>query len=207
MKTILFQGDSITDAGRSRDFDKYMGFGYATMTAGKIGADYPGKYLCLNRGISGNRSTDLYARIKSDTINLKPDILTILIGVNDVLHEFYHQNGVCAEKYGRILEMYIAEVKEALPDIKIFILEPFILCESMTKDMYPSAEGEMAERAQICKQVADKFDIPFIPLQRIISAFAAQTTNATVLHDGVHPTAVGHELISRELYNALKSVL
>ena len=94
MQTILFQGDSITDAGRSRENDYSRGFGYSTIVAGKIGRKYAGKYELKNKGISGNRVVDVYARIKSDIINLKPDYMSILIGVNDVWHEVRHQNGV-----------------------------------------------------------------------------------------------------------------
>lgn len=207
MKTILFQGDSITDAGRSREANHLMGYGYATMTAGKIGLDYPGQYQFLNRGISGNRSTDLYARIKNDTINLKPDILTVLIGVNDVWHEYAHQNGVSAAKYEKILEMYIEEVKEALPDIKIFLLEPFILSGSETEEGYPVMAPEVALRAEACKRVAQRQGLTYILLQDKLTELAEMTSVGYVLKDGVHPTCVGHELISRELYNALKAVL
>ena len=207
MKTILFQGDSITDAGRSRDFDPHMGFGYATMTAGKIGLDDPGKYRFLNRGVSGNRSTDLYARIKNDTINLKPDILTVLIGVNDVWHEVAHQNGVSAQKFEKILEMYLYEVKEALPDIQIFLLEPFVLRGPETEKDFDDFAPEVALRADACKRIAAQIGLTFVPLQGKLSALAEKTCVEYVLRDGVHPSYVGHEVISRELYNALKSVL
>lgn len=207
MKTIVFQGDSITDANRIRENGWHMGCGYAAMTAGKIGMDYPGQYQFYNRGISGNRSTDMYARIKSDAINLKPDILTILIGVNDVWHEYGHHNGVSAPKYERILEMFICEVKEVLPDVKIFLLEPFVLSGFETEQIIDTMAPEVALRAEASKRVAEKLSLPFIPLQEKISALADQTSSDTVLRDGVHPTCVGHELISRELYSALKAVL
>ena len=95
MKRILFQGDSITDACRSRESDDWKGMGYPTFVSGKLGYEFPNEYEFLNRGVSGNRSIDLIARIKEDMINLKPDIMSILIGVNDVWHEFGSQNGVC----------------------------------------------------------------------------------------------------------------
>lgn len=207
MKTILFQGDSITDAGRSREVDYNLGFGYATMTAGKIGLDYPGKYQFLNNGVSGSRCTDVYARIKSGTINLKPDILTVLIGVNDVLHEYAHQNGVSAPKFERILEMYISEIKEALPDIQIFLLEPFLLCAKEDETDYLAMAPEVKLRGEACRRVAQRQGLTFVPLQDKLSVLAEKTGAAYVLFDGVHPTCVGHELISRELYNALKAVL
>lgn len=76
---ILFQGDSITDAGRGRDNDANVGTGYALLVKASLGFESYGKYEFYNRGISGNRIVDVYARIKSDIINLKPDVMSILI--------------------------------------------------------------------------------------------------------------------------------
>lgn len=207
MKTIVFQGDSITDGERNRANDSYMGSGYATMTAGKIAVDYPGEYRFYNRGISGNRSVDMYARIKKDVLNLKPDILTVLIGVNDVWHEFGSQNGVGDAKYEMLLELFIQEVLNELPDVKIFLLEPFMLPGTATEAHLEAFRREVLLRAAACKRVAAKFGIPFIPLQEKLEQLAQKSTNPYVLHDGVHPTCAGHELISRELYDALKRVL
>lgn len=81
---ILFHGDSKTDCGRNREWEFDLGNGYALLTAAALGLVAPGKYEVINRGISGNRIVDLYARIKRDIINLKPDVMSILIGVNDV---------------------------------------------------------------------------------------------------------------------------
>ena len=88
MKKVLFMGDSITDAMRDKDSDAYMGAGYATMAAGVLGRKEPYAYEFMNRGISGNRIVDLHARIRKDMINLQPDYISILIGVNDVWHEY-----------------------------------------------------------------------------------------------------------------------
>ena len=125
---ILFQGDSITDTGRNREKDISLGSGYALFVSGSLGLTFPGEHEFLNRGISGNRVVDVYARIKSDIINLAPDFMSILIGVNDVWHEFEESpNGVDAEKYYRVYDMLLEEVTTALPKIKIMILEPFCL--------------------------------------------------------------------------------
>ena len=96
------------------------------MVAGELGYENPGEYRFLNRGISGNRSVDLYARIKSDIICLKPDVMSILIGVNDVWHELDSGNGVDGDKYFMIYSLLLKEIKEALPLTKIMILEPFV---------------------------------------------------------------------------------
>ena len=206
MKTILFQGDSITDCTYPRQYPTELGNGYVTMTAGRITLDYPGKYRCYNRGVSGNRSVDMYARIKKDVLNLKPDILTVLIGVNDVWHDL-SQNGVSASKYEMILKLFLQEVQEELPECKIFLLEPFVLAGHATQENLDYFITEVKLRAESCKRVAEAFGLPFIPLQEKISALAAATENSYVLHDGVHPTAAGHCLIADTLYEALKTIL
>ena len=98
MKTFLFQGDSITDAERKREDVNNFGFGYPNIVASKYLSENIGEYQFINKGISGNRVVDLYARIKCDIINLKPDYMSILIGINDVWHELSSQNGVDNEK-------------------------------------------------------------------------------------------------------------
>lgn len=123
---ILFQGDSITDACRDRENDDIIGVGYPLLVKAKFGFEFPGKYEFVNKGISGNRIVDVYARIKRDIINLKPDIMSVLVGVNDVWHEVAVQNGVDADKYFKIYDMLISEIKDALPNIKIMIMEPFV---------------------------------------------------------------------------------
>lgn len=207
MKTILFIGDSITDSWRNREDDRYRGSGWATMTAGKIALDYPGEYDIINRGIGGNRTVDLLARIKSDCINLKPDILTVMIGVNDVWHEVSEHNGISAEKSETLLDLFISQVKEALPDIKIFILEPFVFCGSATKENWETFRREVPLRAAGSKRIAQKYSLPFLSFRDKLQDLVDRTSVEYVCYDGVHPTCAGHELISREVYNALKDVL
>lgn len=207
MKLILFQGDSITDTGRDFNYDPNTGYGYVTMTAGKIAVDYPGQFRFLNRGISGNRIVDVYARIKKDIINLKPDYVSILIGVNDVWHEIGEQNGVSAEKFEMVYDLLIREIKETLPETKIIILEPFVLNGPATEHAIETFETEVAKRAAVCKSLAEKYDLIFVPLQKKLAALAAATSNTYVLIDGVHPNMAGYELISRELYAAYRNIL
>ena len=213
-KLILFQGDSITDSSRHREFDDGRGQGYATMVSGELGANYPYQYQFLNRGISGNRSVDLLARIKEDIINLKPDYLSILIGVNDVWHELDRQNGVSAEKYEVILDMIIDEVKTALPNIKIMLLEPFVLPGSGTREN-PAIPGrnfelfdkEVRLRAAAAKRIADKYSLTFVPLQDVFTKAQADAPCEDYwLKDGVHPTAFGHTLIKREWIKAFETI-
>lgn len=209
-KVILFQGDSITDGLRSRDNDQFAGNGYPTLVKAKLGYDEPGKYTFLNRGISGNRVVDLYARIKIDLINLKPDVLSILIGVNDVWHEEEIKNGVDAAKFERIYDMLLDEVQEALPGIRLIILEPFVLHGKATENTpeHPTRweyfRDETPLRAAAAKRVAERHGATFVPLQHLFDEACQLAEPAYWLHDGVHPTAMGHELIAREWLKAFR---
>lgn len=208
MKTILFQGDSITDARRIREEFEEMGRGYPLLVQSALGFEHPGEYTFINRGIGGSRIVDLYARIKSDIINLKPDILSLLIGVNDVWHEFGHRCGVDADKYFKIYSMLIEEIKEALPETKIMILEPFVLkgvnTENTTEcpDKWNLFNAEVKKRAEKAKEIAEKYDLLFVPLQDKFDEVSKYTPDNYWLRDGVHPTAAGHELIKREWLKA-----
>ncbi len=207
MKTIVFQGDSITNAARLADNDQYMGSGYVTMTAGRIAVDYPGQYRFYNRGLSGIRVVDMYARIKCGALNLNPDILTILIGVNGVNSEFTNRDGIDSEKYAMLLEMYCKEVLQKSPATKIVLMEPFVLSGSATDCRIEDFRRELALRSASCKAIAEKYGLIFIPLQKDMDEMAERTSPENVLYDGIHPTCCGHELISRKLYEAMKTIL
>lgn len=216
MKKILFQGDSITDAGRDRDKVYSWGRSYPFLIEAELGYDRPAEYEFINRGISGNRIVDLYARMKEDILNLKPDYISFLIGVNDVWHEIGRGCGVDADKYEKIYSMLIEEIKEALPDAKIMILEPFCLRASATDstaeepDKWNVFRTEVCKRAEKAKNVAQRFGVTFVALQEMFDK-ASETTADTVgnsywLWDGVHPTPKGHELIRREWMKAFKKI-
>lgn len=203
-KIILFQGDSITDAGRNRETENNKGYGYANMVSGEIGADEPYKYTFYNRGISGNRVVDLFARMKVDMINLKPDYMSILIGVNDVWHEYTKKNGVSAKKFEMVYDLMIQELKETLPELKIMILEPFVLPGTATQndeehpDRWEFFSKEVPLRAAAAKRIAEKHGLPFVPLQEMFNKVNADTPDPGYwLRDGVHPTQAGHTLIKR----------
>lgn len=209
MIKYLFQGDSITDAGRNRDRDDNFGLGYGYPLL--VAADYmkkrKGEFEFINMGISGDKIVDIYARIKEDIINLKPDMMSILVGVNDIWHELNEQNGVDAEKYEKIYGMLIEEILAALPEIKIIILEPFVLKGIGTERYYDDFRPELLKRAAAAKCIADKFNLAFVPLQNIFDEASADGNTAYWLADGVHPTAAGHQIIKEELSKAIDSLI
>ncbi len=203
---ILFQGDSITDAGRIRERDDLLGLGYPLLVSANLGHVSPGKYEFFNRGISGNRIVDLYARIKIDIINIKPDVISILIGVNDVWHELDHGNGVDAKKFYKIYSMLIEEIKQEIPNIKIMILEPFVLKTGATEENWEIFSSEVKERARMAKKVAEDFNLTFVPLQEGFNALEEKASASYWLRDGVHPTAMGHEYIKTQWINAFETL-
>lgn len=206
MKKILFMGDSITDAGRNYEYDNFRGYGYATLVSASLGMDRANEFEFVNKGISGNRITDLLARVKRDMINLKPDYMSILIGINDVWHEIGANNGVDTDKYEMYYNMLIEEITEALPDIKIMILEPFVLKASATEENWDRFRQGAEEKAAAAKRVAEKQGLIFVPLMKLFDDATNIAPNDYWLLDGVHPTAMGHELIKREWLKAFEKL-
>ena len=201
MKRILFQGDSITDAGRNRDNLFSLGEGYPQLVAAKLSFKCPGEFEFINKGVSGDKSTQLYARCKEEIINLAPDYLSILIGVNDIWHELAVGGGVSVKRYVQLLSMLIEDVKEALPETKIALLEPFVLKGPATEDQWNEFRSGVEARAAAAREIADKYGLIFIELQQKLDE-ADKKAPSCWLADGVHPAPAGHELIAQEWLKA-----
>ena len=199
---ILFLGDSITDTSRIYDTPTDMGRGYPLLVKASLGLDNP-DYDFVNRGINGNRIVDLYARIKKDIINIAPDVASIYIGINDVWHDIDWQNGVETEKFVKIYEMLLDEIKEALPDIKLILIAPFVLEGKSTQNRETDLERftkfkvGTEEKIAAVKKIAAKYNMPLIDLQAAFDKECATLSPLRFSLDGVHPTPEGHELIKR----------
>lgn len=219
-KRIVFWGDSITDSMREQKHEADMsgyhraqGCGYVRMIDGALGYEHPKEYEVINRGISGNRIVDLYARIKSDLINLKPDVVSILVGINGIWHERWFGNGVNAAKYEMLYDLIIQEIRQALPNVKIMILEPFVLPGSATMsteeqpDRWEYFSSETKLRQEAAKRIAQKHGLLFVPLQDAFTKADEKTAQMGYwLADGVHPNGCGHELIKRCWLEAFKNL-
>ena len=208
-KIIVFQGDSITDAGCSKDYlnlqpNDGMGIGYPFLTMAALRLAEPEKnWQVYNRGVSGNRVVDLYARWKRDALNLKPDILSILIGVNDTWHEYPGQNGVEVPRYAQFYRMLLEWTKQVLPETKLVLLEPFVLPFGAVQ---PNWIPEMDARRAVVKELAGEFKAVFIPVQSILNDALKRAPQEYWLKDGVHPTTAGHALISQAWIEATKAI-
>lgn len=198
---ILFFGDSITDMGRNRECEIgncwSYGIGYPSVVASKLSEKDPLFYQVINRGISGNRIVDLYARIKCDVWNLQPDVLSILIGINDIWHELSNKNGVDIVRFEKFYRMIIEETKQVLPNTKIMILEPFVLKGIATEAKFEQF-SEIRTYAKVIKKIAEDYNLPFVPLQDKFDEMSNKFNEAIYLHDGVHPNVAGATLIANE---------
>ena len=209
---ILFYGDSITDMGRDRESEHpafKMGVGYPNFIAGELHFNEPNRYEIVNRGISGNRIVDLYARIKVDVWNHNPDVLSILIGVNDVWHEWSVQNGVEIERWEKVYRMLIEDTKKQLPDLKIIICEPFILEGSATNNTAEIPNkfeifSQIYDYAKVVKKLAEEYNLYFLPLQEVFTKKAKEVGAEALLDDGVHPTVAGANVIANEWLKLFK---
>ncbi|MEW6359609.1 MAG: SGNH/GDSL hydrolase family protein [Planctomycetota bacterium] len=197
---ILFQGDSITDCGRARENAApndaaALGGGYVRHIANRLLQERGGDGLTIyNRGIGGNRVVDLYARWKIDAINLDPDLISILIGVNDTWHEFSSRNGVEVDRYETVYRMLLDYTRKRLPDVKLVLCEPFVLrCGAVTDAWFP----EMPQRQEIVRRLAEEFEARFVPFQDALNKALAEAGPEHWTRDGVHPTPAGHELLAR----------
>lgn len=200
---ILFQGDSITDCGRKRDDFYDLGNGYANLVKASLGLEFPKEYEFINRGIGGDRIVDLYARIKIDITNLKPDYLSIYIGVNDAWSEVQRANGVSTDKFEIIYRMLIEEITELCPKTKIIIISPFVIegsgtCnnEEMT-DRFDRMKTDVAEKSEVARKIADRYGCHLIELQSVFDEACTKAPPDYWTRDGVHPTICGHEIIKR----------
>ena len=201
---IVFFGDSITDAGKNESYVAYSyGQGYLGFIAGELLSQNPQKYQIFNRGCSGHRIVDLYARIQPHVWNEWPDVLSILIGVNDVWHEIMNHNGVDIKRFEKVYRAIIEETLERLPDIKIILCEPFVLEGTATREHYEEFCAVKAY-AKVVKRLAEEYGLYFLPLQKVLDDKAKLYASEYWLWDGVHPTRGGAKVIADEWLRVFK---
>ena len=198
MKKIVFLGDSITDMKRAREetnTPSSYGFSFVFFSEGYLSTNYPRKYQLINKAISGSRIVDVYSRIKIDLWNEKPDYVTLLIGINDIWHELFNNNGVDLERFYNILNMIIDETKQRLPETKFIIIEPFFLPGFETNENINFFK-QIYSYSQKIKEICQAKNIPFIPIQAKFNELALANGPEYYLYDGVHPSVCGSKVIS-----------
>jgi lysophospholipase L1-like esterase len=197
---ILFQGDSITDAGRNREQTganntRGLGTGYALLATSDLLYEHAGKNLQIyNRGISGNKVYQLAERWDADCLELKPTILSILIGVNDFWHTVDGKYDGTIEKYRNDFKALLQRTKEKLPDVKLIIGEPFGVkgVKAVDDKWYP----KFPEYQNVAKELAAEFNAAFIPYQSVFDKAEKTAPGSYWTGDGVHPSLAGAQLMA-----------
>lgn len=195
---ILFQGDSITDCLRDRtrtwpNDPAALGAGYAGRIAGELLEAHPGAgWRFFNRGVSGDRVVDLLGRWRSDALALKPDLVSVLVGVNDTWHEALNGNGISVARYAELYRMLLEDTRAARPQCRIVLGEPFALPGGEFK---PEWRSELHQRGEVVRQLAAEYGAAFVPYQAMFDAAQARYTAAELAADGVHPSPLGHQLM------------
>jgi lysophospholipase L1-like esterase len=207
-QVILFQGDSITDSGRNKED---TGFN----TARNLGSGYPllagaallNKYEALNlkvynKGISGNKVYQLAERWDKDCLDLKPDVLSILIGVNDIWHKLNGTYNGTIEIYRNDYIALLERTMKALPNVKLIICEPFAVngVKAVDDKWYP----EFYDYQKSARDIAKQFRATFIPFQSVYDEAQKRAPGSYWTGDGVHPTLAGAQLMAKAWMKALE---
>ncbi|SHE73877.1 Tat (twin-arginine translocation) pathway signal sequence [Mariniphaga anaerophila] len=206
--TVLFQGDSITDAGREKEKElpntaRSFGFGYAFLAASELLNELAGLDLKIyNRGISGNKVYQLADRWQKDCFDLKPDVLSILIGVNDYWHM---RNG----KYDGTIEVYendfralLQRTLKELPNVKLVICQPFYVLNTSAVD--ETWVEPMKKYQAVAKKLADEFNTIWVPFQDVFDEAIKYAPETYWTGDGVHPSMAGAQLMAEAWLRAVE---
>ena len=197
--TILFQGDSITDAGRDKKNEvpnqqKAFGKGYAWMAASQLLISKTTHNLSIhNRGISGNKVHQLDARWDKDCIQLKPNVLSILIGVNDIWHGLNGRYDGTVKTYEDDYRKLIEKTRKLLPKVNLVICEPFVLkCGAVTDKWFPEFDKYRAS----ARKIASENEALFVPFQAMFDEAVKYAEPKHWAGDGVHPSPHGASLMA-----------
>ena len=208
---ILFQGDSITDAFRKPEEINpayQLGNGYAFLVASHLGATRPERgWEFVNRGISGHKVAEIAARWDADALQIAPDFLSLLAGVNDTQNfcKYIHSDASLsvedkarrdAEAFAKFQENYawlLDSVLERKPETKILLLEPFLLEVDVVT---PYWREHLSHRRQAIARIAGERGLPLVPLQKIFDEACHRAPAAHWAYDGIHPTHAGARLIA-----------
>jgi lysophospholipase L1-like esterase len=200
---VLFQGDSITDAGRNKENGADLGNGYVMMIAAWFVATHPDKPVTfINRGISGNRTKDLENRWQSDCLDLKPTWVSLMIGINDCWRRYDRNDPTTVEQFATSYRHILQQTKETIA-AQIILMEPFVL--PVPEDRKGWRE-DLEPKIKIVHELAQEFGTILIPLDRIFTKISVYRPPDFWAPDGVHPSAAGHAVIAREWLQTVKTI-
>lgn len=193
-EVVLFQGDSITDAGRSYEKNDQLGQGYANLIAAWFSALYPAmKVNFINRGISGNTVEALQRRWQTDCLELKPTLISIMIGINDCWRRYDSNSETSVNKFEKDYRDILTQIKINL-NAKVILCEPFVL--PVPEDRKTWRE-DLDPKIQIVRNLAREFNTLLIPCDGLFAQACTQREPDFWANDGVHPSQAGHALLAQ----------
>lgn len=205
---IVFLGDSITDAGRNltSGCPYSIGQGYAMIVQAKLGSSEPRQHKFFNFGVSGERVVDVYAQIKTRCWNNTPDVVSLFVGINDVLHEYENGNGVDADRFDKVYRMLLSDTLSRFPKVKFILIAPFILPGEYLDRSGVCAATETKRRADIVFSIGKEFGFPVVNTQALFDEACKAAPSDFWSVDGIHPTPEGHQLIADAWLDAYKTL-
>lgn len=201
-QTVLFQGDSITDCGRDYEDLYSLALGYPK----KIAEIYDNLFgdneiTFINKGISGNRSSDLLDRYEKDFKAIHPDFISILIGINDVWRKYDRNDPTSCKQFEANYRKLLSDIKRDMPNTKIMLIEPFVLHSLPERETW---HEDLDPKIQVVRKLAREFADYYLPMDGIFATLCANTyTPSELALDGVHPTDLGHSVIAYEYLKLL----
>jgi len=206
---VLFQGDSITDGGRDRSGryqDHALGHGYPYIIAANYGGHFPERKLSfLNRGVSGNKLADMIGRWGGDAIALKPDVISILIGVNDVWHNIEGGRQINFPEIEAAYDKLLTDTAAALPGVKVVLCEPFLLRGKANEKKWNEWDAAVKQIQQIVGRLGEKHKVPVVRFQKLFDEACKRAPAEYWLFDGVHPFFAGNQLMADEWVRTVKA--
>ena len=199
---IVFFGDSITDCERNRNDEKSLGNGYVKVLADKLRPIYPDMDIeLINKGVSGNEVCDLLARVRSDVIDLNPDAVVIMIGINNVIHKFKYGKELNLKQFKSDLTELLERLKEA--GIAVIFLEPFLLPAPDKLRMRKIFDEELKIIDRVASEICDEF----VAYDEMFNGIVQSIPYTEYSADGVHPTHRGSRLIADTAIKAIRKHL
>ncbi|MBE6584832.1 MAG: GDSL family lipase [Ruminococcaceae bacterium] len=200
---LLFQGDSITDAGRDREDMHNMGEGYPKYASEMLRAAYPDvEFEFINLGISGNRTDELFDRLTFECINLKPDIVSILIGINDVWHRYNWGLVMTTDEQIKLNYTCILERIKNETNAKILMLQPYTEGEKQAM-----MRGDVEKLKTIVDELGEKYADAYVKLDDLMHADENYGKPDYFTPDGVHPNENGAKFIAELYVKAMKDLI
>ncbi|CAL9589793.1 SGNH/GDSL hydrolase family protein [Streptomyces sp. enrichment culture] len=199
---LLFQGDSITDGDRDRGphthVNAALGHGYVYLVAARAAARAPGhRWRFTNRGVSGDKVSDLAARWQADTLDMDPDVLSVLIGVNDAWRVVDGESDdLDADGFRTVYDALLTRTRLALPDTRLLLCEPFSLPGGADADFDAALAAQVQLRQKAVAELAAAHGAELVRLQPVFDEAARRAPATHWIFDGVHPTPAGHQLLA-----------